>query len=829
MATYTQRPDYQTYVSSPYNLPVQQIVQAIDTRNRYWDSSASQIKNAYQQYLNLNLTHQSNKDNLNGLMKGVNEGLKKVTQSDLSIASNLGEAMQIFDPITNGKTEVSRNILGDSAITKHYESQMQLAESFRLKDNGKEYSPTNISYMMQGLDRFSKDKPGNWKEHYSTRRSYTPFYDVQAEVRDLMKNFKPNITSSTVPDIDPKTGQPKSFYLISKTDKSAYEKQLKAYLGANLSDRAKTQLSINGAVSYYDNPSVLANDYSEYNRARMTGLKQDIEALQGVVKGSTNQQLIDAANTQISSLQNALDDATDEDTKLKAGDSDFFKRNIDRIAGSIYSDKYIKNLAKANERIDVDISYKPDQAALRWFSEEQENKRFNRRLEFDAFENQADRDLRLRIAQMTKEGNNPTPGFLPSTQTADESNNQRVNIDFVNEQRALAEDLKKQASDRLSQEIQSLTGQDLSKLSKIEREKMVEQWASENKGRNPVVDDYYSKFNTANNIEKVYNDLDNFATEEVKKRHPNLFTPEGYKPLQIEVKTTAGESINLNLPSDKMPEFIAGIRETPVKGSDGSVVGYRQTINYNGRTYQLQQPSFSRLQGLVQTGQPSKASDIQSYKNEILNKSITAIREEKIPVGDQEKIKEFNNLRNDFRRFGVKDAAVKDIRIFSVERNGVNFVVPPALGTDELGVSPGQLEANITAMGGRKKTVDGSPVYFVPYSRLTWSPSTYNDPELNPIRDYFNYRRQIEVDKGNMNTTIDAPQTVVYDPNHTGENIKLKMDINSGVPEYFIVYDKKKIYDLSTGRGFSSIEHAAAYIKQYIRTKDDLKERIKNF
>jgi len=53
MASYLQNPDYQTYKVDPYQIPAQQIVQAIQTRNNYWDAGASQLKNAYQNFLNL--------------------------------------------------------------------------------------------------------------------------------------------------------------------------------------------------------------------------------------------------------------------------------------------------------------------------------------------------------------------------------------------------------------------------------------------------------------------------------------------------------------------------------------------------------------------------------------------------------------------------------------------------------------------------------------------------------------------------------------------------------------------------------------------------------
>src|SRR5882757_5780224 len=149
MASYLQNNDYQTYQTNPYQLPTQQIIAAVQTRNQYWEGAASNLRNAYQNYLGLDLTRADNHERLNQLMQGVNENLQKVSKTDLSLGENYGNALSIFDPIVKDD-----NIMGDNAITRHYKQELSTAQNFRTKDNGKEYNETNVRDLSNHLQDF---------------------------------------------------------------------------------------------------------------------------------------------------------------------------------------------------------------------------------------------------------------------------------------------------------------------------------------------------------------------------------------------------------------------------------------------------------------------------------------------------------------------------------------------------------------------------------------------------------------------------------------------------------------------------------------------------
>ena len=95
-----------------------------------------------------------------------------------------------------------------------------MAGSFRLKDGGKEFSEDNLNYVLMQQQEFAKSSPDSWGNFYSSRRSFTPYYDWNKEVTDKMKDFKPDETSVTTP---------KGFYFYKNKDASVEPDAVKRY------------------------------------------------------------------------------------------------------------------------------------------------------------------------------------------------------------------------------------------------------------------------------------------------------------------------------------------------------------------------------------------------------------------------------------------------------------------------------------------------------------------------------------------------------------------------------------------------------------------------
>jgi alpha-acetolactate decarboxylase len=127
--------------------------------------------------------------------------------------------------------------------------EIALGNSFRTKDGGKDFSQTNIDYLLQQKNWFAQDTPDTWRDYYQTKRTFSPYYDATKEVQEAMKNFKPSHKKTVSKD---------GFYLQVLDDKSWYEGEVAEYLNAVLSDKAKRQWQIEGAVKYGDNIPLLS-------------------------------------------------------------------------------------------------------------------------------------------------------------------------------------------------------------------------------------------------------------------------------------------------------------------------------------------------------------------------------------------------------------------------------------------------------------------------------------------------------------------------------------------------------------------------------------------
>src|SRR6478735_9057336 len=107
----------------PYISDIGSILNTFQTKQAYWSFGAQQAKTAYEKYLGLNLTREDNQGNLRQFMEKAKGEMQKVSQTDLSVADNAGAALGIFDPLVNGKTKFSQDIMGDHAITNWYQQQ----------------------------------------------------------------------------------------------------------------------------------------------------------------------------------------------------------------------------------------------------------------------------------------------------------------------------------------------------------------------------------------------------------------------------------------------------------------------------------------------------------------------------------------------------------------------------------------------------------------------------------------------------------------------------------------------------------------------------------
>lgn len=367
------------------------ILNTFNTKVEYWKQGVAAVKGAYQNFLNLELSHTDNQGRLDDYMKTAKKQIQQSAQTDLSLGDNQTAAMSIFNPILEDK-----NIMGDNSITKFYKEQYQIGESYKNKEGGKYYNSTNQNWMLRQLDRFRQDKASNWQQHWSQRDGYTPFYDVSAEKAELMKNFKPDVLDNTYQHSVPVTdkngkvvGQQGSMYLAQKKDQSWLAPQIKMYLEGNLSDKAKKQLSIDGAMAYGDRLDVLGNDYVPYAQQSISMYNQNIERQKGRLTQIIDPAEIKNINNKIKFYQDRVLETETDIKKINAGDLSYINQNKDKFASFLYTDKYLNESANALSRADVQFVLKPDEVKLKMWEKNQ-----------DVAMNNADNMRAVKVAQI---------------------------------------------------------------------------------------------------------------------------------------------------------------------------------------------------------------------------------------------------------------------------------------------------------------------------------------------------------------------------------------------------------------------------------------------
>lgn len=238
-------------------------------RQGMYDQGFAQVN---QQYATLSreVTNGANAETRDQYLQTAQKQLKDLSSLDLSQQQNVQNAVNVFQPFYK-----DQRLLGDMALTAHWNQQESIAESFRLKDGGKEFSQENLDYVRMQKAQFANDKAENWKGYYANRASYTPYYDYQTEVRTLMDKYKPN----SVPLM-----QQNGMYIFTTQDNSTYPKDVKRYLDGTLSDKAKQQMKIEAVVRLSKDPIALANSFTELANDRLGSLNAEIADTESKLK-----------------------------------------------------------------------------------------------------------------------------------------------------------------------------------------------------------------------------------------------------------------------------------------------------------------------------------------------------------------------------------------------------------------------------------------------------------------------------------------------------------------------------------------------------------------
>ena len=375
MASYLEQ--YQYDQVQPANTNVEQIAKSFQTKMAYWQQGASQVKNAYQNYLGLSLTNSTNKQQLEDYMKSAKEEILKASNADLSIGENVTNTLGVFDNLTNGKSAYSQNILGDHQLTTHYAAQEEAIKNAKTKDKGVGYNAANEQYMRQAYNEFAQDQdPNNWKQHAQNKKSYESYYDYQSEFKKILDDCTANKTSSV-------SEVPNSLLFQEVSDNSLTSAKLNGCISSGLSSKAQRQIQIESVVKYNKDYSALGRAYQNQlnNHAKALSISQQEDQvkltyysnLKNPTEGDKEAQKY--YSERVASYGSEFQKLNDSLSKIKENDFSFIEKNYEAVAGQVGIMETEYNFSQAFSNINTSNKVSPNQARMLEYRENAQNNR----------------------------------------------------------------------------------------------------------------------------------------------------------------------------------------------------------------------------------------------------------------------------------------------------------------------------------------------------------------------------------------------------------------------------------------------------------------------
>ena len=334
-------------------------------RQGLYEQGFAQVNSAYN-FVNRNVTNPYSAQTRDRFLKQANENLKNLSSLDLSQQQNVQSAASVFEPFIK-----NRPVLMDMAFTAHMDQQESIAESYRLKDGGKEFSEDNVAYIRQQRAAFANDDISTVGSYYSNRRSFNPYYDYYKEVKEAMKEFKPSTYK-----IDHING----LYKITKDDKSWREAEVAEYLNGVLSDKAKQQMRIESQVRLNNSPENLAVSYKQVAQQQLDMNKYNMDLIDKEIVTTKDKALLDKLKIRKQSLEENNREIDTNIQNISKGDLSYIKNNSERLSSSIYFNSKLSGFVKSFAHDDITTSIDADQVGLALMREARADARQSRAL-----------------------------------------------------------------------------------------------------------------------------------------------------------------------------------------------------------------------------------------------------------------------------------------------------------------------------------------------------------------------------------------------------------------------------------------------------------------
>lgn len=329
-------------------------------RQSMYDQGFAQVNAAYN-FVNRDMTHKDNIQSRDTFLKQAKENLKGLSTMDLSQAGNVQAANAVFTPFTQNE-----NALGDAAITDWWKQQESIGEGFRNQDGGKYFNQANVDYVRKQRTAFANDAANSWKDYYQNKRAYTEYYDYNKEKEDLMRNFKPSSV---------KYDRIKGMYVETSENESWTNAEIKRYLEANLSDKAKQQMRIEGDVLYNNDPKLLGNIYKSSAQLQLKSFDNALSMIDYKLKGERDNDKIADLKQYQATILDRKKEVSNNIANIDKGDFAYIKKNGEVMAGNIYINQKLDQYANGYQHQSSVYKLDADHVGLEIYKQGQENMR----------------------------------------------------------------------------------------------------------------------------------------------------------------------------------------------------------------------------------------------------------------------------------------------------------------------------------------------------------------------------------------------------------------------------------------------------------------------
>lgn len=370
---FDQIPTFNPYIQ---DAPMELLSQVAFSKQQKYYEGVQAVQSYVDKIAGLPVIKDVDKQYLNGKLQQLGQDIGAVAGEDFSnpfLVSKLGNIAHGIssDPILQNAVQGSQQVVDEKAYW----------EGLR-KSNPELYNPKNEAYGMIDVNNWLSDNTAGSKLINNHGR-YT-YYDFSKEVRDAMKDFKPTSVKRKLPNGE---------WLISKTDASWTDPEVREYLNGVLSDRARQQMKIDGVVNFLGRDNDLLSAYYNDLKGRQKNNNARIKDYQAkmTVENSDTQELFKQKINQLKEQNLEIIDLTG---KIDNRDLDFFNANKEGIAGSLFSEAYLSAATSGYSHADIIEEYSPNEIWKTKFIQSMENSRLNTRLQFDRQENALDRDQR---------------------------------------------------------------------------------------------------------------------------------------------------------------------------------------------------------------------------------------------------------------------------------------------------------------------------------------------------------------------------------------------------------------------------------------------------